>query len=986
MAPSQPNLRVRISADLNDIRQGMALMRADFAKFRQEAAKSVDLKGLNEGFSKLRNTVGGLFAGVTVGSVFKALIDETRDASNEVAQLQAVLTSTGQQAGFTARQLLDMADNLSDSTTHSTGEIVNAQTRLLSYTGIVGKQFPQALQMAIDQSARLGESIEQSAETIGKALDKPSQGVTALTKQGFKFTEQQKQQMKVMEASGRTAEAQQIVLDAMAESYAGAAAAARNTFGGALTAVGNSLKDLMDGSGGGGLHGATVAINEVARALGSPEVKGAFAEMADAVLRSAASFAQFIAQDGVRYLRGLADAVTLVVKNIDLLAVAVGTYFAAQAVPAAIAGVRGLIAWLTMMRNSLAASAIAANGLKATLATLGGPITLAIVALSTALYYLYQRTQDAKNAAIEHARVLQQINDLSKTARDRAYELAEAKRKEAFETYRAAKAHLEAERYRSQAVGFATTGGGPLGGGRVSLGETDPGVVKAKAAFDDAQKKLDDLDAAIFDVLTTGIDQILKPVTDTADAVGSALAKSNAMLVDAVRRSLADLERLYQENGISIEQYFSKRAALQQKSIDLEIDQARAELAITTEAAGRRRLEEQILKLQRDRAEVGTAAAHEQRKAEEGLAQSLAEVKGRLLDLDGKSGEAERQQLEAQYKSLLKRLRAEGDATGEALVQSLIGRLVAKAQSDELREAMSRITSQLQGKETSVGAQVDAGLMGYGEGERQLSDARAKALVELQQLRIASVQAMAGYAKGSPEHTAAVRGLQELDTNIAQIVSSQQVWGQKIQDFAASSFGDFLGDLTTGAKSFRQAFNDMVKGFISGVARMVAQEAALRTVSSLFPRVSASADSVGLFKHHTGGTVGSGGTPLRLPISPLVLGQAPRHHTGAAIGIKSDERLAVLQTGERVLSRRQTAAHDAAQRTGEGASGAVLGALRVEIQNKGAPARVESATIGRGNSGEQLLRVFLSAAADDLASGGMLAQAGVSRFDWQERV
>ena len=200
MSTTAPNLRVRISADINDIKQGLALLRSEVAAFKKEAAKSIDLKSITDGFGQLRNLVGGLFAGVTVGSVFSALITETRDASNEVAQLRAVLASTEQQAGFTEQQLLKMANGMADATTHSAGEIVKAQTRLLSYTGIVGKQFPQALQMAIDQSARLGENIEQSAETIGKALDKPSQGVTALTKQGFKFTEQQKQQMKVMQS------------------------------------------------------------------------------------------------------------------------------------------------------------------------------------------------------------------------------------------------------------------------------------------------------------------------------------------------------------------------------------------------------------------------------------------------------------------------------------------------------------------------------------------------------------------------------------------------------------------------------------------------------------------------------------------------------------------------------------------------------------------------------------------------------------------
>lgn len=928
MAPPAPNLRVRISADINDIKQGLALIRSEVAAFKKEAAKSIDLKGITDGFGQLRSLVGGLFAGVTVGSLFGALISETRDASDELAQLQAVLASTGQQAGFSQRQLLEMADSMAASTTHSAGEIVKAQTRLLSYTGIVGKQFPQALQMAIDQSARLGENIEQSAETIGKALDKPSQGVTALTKQGFKFTEQQKQQMKVMEATGRTAEAQQIVLDAMAESYAGAAAAARGNFSGALTAVGNSLRDLLDGSGSSGLAAVTSAINDVAAALRSPEIKASFADLSDSLLRAVGAFATFVAQDGVTFLQSFAGAVSGVVRNIDLLAVAVGTYLAAQAVPAAIAGVQALITWLVSMRASLLGASIAANGLKATLATLGGPITLAVTALTTALYYLYQRTQNAKEAAEEHARVLKEVKDLSKHARDAAFELANAKRNEAIETLRAAKAHLEAARYEARATGFAAGGGGPLGGARVSLGENDPRVTRAKAMADVAQQSLDKIDAALFEVMTNGIDQILKPVVDGAEAGAVAIAKSNASMIDAVRRSLAELDRMYEANGVSIADYFSKRVALQQRSIDLELEQSRSELALATEAAARRRIEEQIVKLQRDRAEVATVAAQEQKKAEDALSQSLATVKTRLLELDGKTGAAERMQLEAEYKSLLERLRAEGDKTGDALVRSLIDRLVAKSKTDELRDAMGRITSQLQGRETAIGAQVSGRIMGYGEGEEQLAQARAKALADLQALRIASVEAMAGYAKGSPEQLAALSGLQEIDTQIGQITASQQVWRQKLEDTAASAFGDFLADLTTGAKSFRESFSDMVKSFVAGVARMVAQEAALRGISALFSSwgpgpsgATQGGSTVVAGKRHTGGRVGTGGPRISLPISPLAVGAAPRFHTGGQHGLRADERLTVLQTGERVLSRRQTAAYDAAMRGGSGGAG-----------------------------------------------------------------
>ena len=844
--------------------------------------------------------------------------------------------------------------------------------------------------MAIDQSARLGESVEQAAETVGKALDKPSQGVTALTKQGFKFTDQQREQMKVLEASGRIGEAQAIVLEAMAESYDGAAAAARNTFGGALTAVGNSLRDLMDGSGGGGLAGATAGLNALARTLGGPEVKQAFAELANSVVELVGAFAQFIAQDGAKVMRGLVDVTVAVVRNIDLLVVAIGIHLAARAVPMAITGVQALIGWLVSLRAGLFASTAAAGGLRAALATMGGPITLGITALSTALYYLYQRTNQAREAAEAHAEALRLNSERARVSKAEALAEARAKRVQAQDTLRAAQAIVAERMARLQSTMSPYARGGDRGDA-AGLAAAN-GYRRAQAEADQAREQLEawskQIEALSGQIAGEAVTAQADAVVEAVSGASKALARSNELLLDTARRALAELDGLYADNAISIESYFGKRTALQQKAIDLQLDQARAELAGTKEAEGRRRLEEQIVKLQRDRAELGAAAATEQGKAEKALAAQLDQVRARLQEMDGNTGASQRAQLETQYRALFERLRAEGDATGQAMVTSLIDRLVAKAKGDELRAALERITSTLQSTESSIGAQVGAGMMGYGEGERQIAEARARALEQMRQLRLASLESMVGYAKGSPEQLAALEGLRELDGQIAQVVQSQNVWAQKIEDTAAGAFGDFLGDLATGAKYFKAAFSDMVKSFVSGVARMLAQEAALRAVQSLFSWYGGGSNAGGganakagasVNKFHTGGRVGSGGgTRMHLPVNPMVFGSAPRFHTGGGFGLRSDERAAILQTGERVLNRQQTAAYDA------GRSG--MGRMRVEIINNGPPAKVESAGVSKGADGDQLLRVMISAVADDVANGGAVAQAGVARFGWKESV
>lgn len=228
-------------------------------------------RAIERNFKRLQRSVTGVFSAIGGAALIRSIVRNTAEAEQQLAQLDAVLHSTGQAAGYSRAQLVAMSEDLAKVTKFSSGEIQEAQTRLLTYTTIVGKTFPAALQVAIDQSERLGITVEQSAEIIGKALEKPSRGVASLSRQGFQFSESQKSLLRSLEAVGRTAEAQQIVLDVLNESYGGAARAARDTFGGALAGLKNAFNDLLQG--GSGVPATTEAINQLTETLTDPAVK-----------------------------------------------------------------------------------------------------------------------------------------------------------------------------------------------------------------------------------------------------------------------------------------------------------------------------------------------------------------------------------------------------------------------------------------------------------------------------------------------------------------------------------------------------------------------------------------------------------------------------------------------------------------------------------------------------------------------------------------
>lgn len=297
------------------------------AKRARKAAKETA-----DAWSGVGKAITAGFAGITIGATIAKFAKESREAQDEQAQLAAVLKSTGEAAGYSQGKLNEMAESMANSSIFSDGEINKAQTRLLSYTGIVGEKFPEAMQSVIDMAARMGMTVEQSAETVGRALDIPSQGLTALTKQGFRFTEEQKKLVTQLEATGRTGEAQAIILEALQSSYGGAAEAARHTFGGSLTALQNQLDELMTGKDG-SLDGAAKSINELTDTLNSESTKAAFASLTAAIadiisLLAKASvafveFGEFVGEALAKAAHGSADPVERIDEQLKTLRLSV---------------------------------------------------------------------------------------------------------------------------------------------------------------------------------------------------------------------------------------------------------------------------------------------------------------------------------------------------------------------------------------------------------------------------------------------------------------------------------------------------------------------------------------------------------------------------------------------------------------------------------------------------------------------------------------
>lgn len=245
-----------------DKAQELAEVDARLAQVRREA------KGVKE---ELDNAGGGFgdflkkavaFTGIQLGveavlSGLKQLgsesIDEFAQAQGAAAQLEASLTSTGHAAGLTKQELLDLSTALEGKTILDGDAITQAQSVLLTFTKIKKGVYEEALPAILDMATKLGGDGEADLKgatiQVGKALNDPIKGITALGKAGVSFSEDQKTMIKTLVETGDVAGAQAIILGELKTEFAGSAEAAAKAGTGPLKQFQIQIGNVKEGLG-----------------------------------------------------------------------------------------------------------------------------------------------------------------------------------------------------------------------------------------------------------------------------------------------------------------------------------------------------------------------------------------------------------------------------------------------------------------------------------------------------------------------------------------------------------------------------------------------------------------------------------------------------------------------------------------------------------------------------------------------------------------
>lgn len=229
----------------------------------------------------LAGAVAGVGALTAIGiSSVKAFTEQ----ENAVAQLDAVLKSTHNAAGLYKEDLLDQASALQKVTTFGDEAIIQGQNLLLTFTNLKGPIVQEATQAILDVSTAMGQDLSSSAIQVGKALNNPIEGISALTRIGVTFNDQQKEQIKTLVESGKTMEAQQIILHELGTEFGGSATAAAQTFTGKIAVLKNSIGEMQESIGSAIVTAITPFITQLSDWAAKPETQQKIQQITAAII------------------------------------------------------------------------------------------------------------------------------------------------------------------------------------------------------------------------------------------------------------------------------------------------------------------------------------------------------------------------------------------------------------------------------------------------------------------------------------------------------------------------------------------------------------------------------------------------------------------------------------------------------------------------------------------------------------------------------
>lgn len=223
-------------------------------KAHDQASKKMNLIGKSAGnmgsmFKKAAAAAVIYFSGRAIKNFAVETVQAYADEETSNRKLQQALIATGHAAGLGLGQLKEYANEMQRLTTFNDEAVKSNMAILSTFKEIKGDQFKEATLAAMDMTTLLGTDLKTNIIQVGKALNDPVAGISALTRSGVSFTEQQKDQIKSFVKANDVISAQKIILQELSGEFGGQSKAAAQTYAGTIRQMGMALDDVKEAIG-----------------------------------------------------------------------------------------------------------------------------------------------------------------------------------------------------------------------------------------------------------------------------------------------------------------------------------------------------------------------------------------------------------------------------------------------------------------------------------------------------------------------------------------------------------------------------------------------------------------------------------------------------------------------------------------------------------------------------------------------------------------
>lgn len=251
-------LRTEVEKAVADLKKGAKAAKGadkDFGDLAKQFKRQVtEATSMQRAFTQMAGSVAaGLGVFTLASKAFRSIgqyvgqsVEELRKQDQAMAKAAAVIRATGGAAGLTAQDMDDLGTSLQASTNIAGDAILNMQGMLATFKSISGATFKDATRLAVDLSAAFGRDLQSSAMMVGKALEDPVRGITAMRRAGVSFTQAQQDMIKVLVETGKKGEAQTLILKELESQVGGVAAAMADNAYGAMVQFGHVQGDIKE--------------------------------------------------------------------------------------------------------------------------------------------------------------------------------------------------------------------------------------------------------------------------------------------------------------------------------------------------------------------------------------------------------------------------------------------------------------------------------------------------------------------------------------------------------------------------------------------------------------------------------------------------------------------------------------------------------------------------------------------------------------------